>query len=143
MLASRRKQPTEKIWEHPTTQTGKPQRLLKLLRRANRSDQHPLAGRRLILWALRPVTLPYLLPLVTLWAGSAFWNSPAIAARIMAIAGGSGQQAMALNTSFTYLGVALGAILGGVALNTLGVAFLSPTSLAIGILALIVLRVSR
>ena len=96
-----------------------------------------------ILWALRPITLPYLLPLVTLWAGSAFWNSPAIAARIMAIAGGAGQQAMALNTSFTYLGVALGAILGGVALNTLGVAFLSPTSLAIGILALIVLRVSR
>ena len=96
-----------------------------------------------ILWALRPITLPYLLPLITLWAGSAFWNSPAIAARIMAIAGGSGQQAMALNTSFTYLGVALGAILGGVALNTLGVAFLSPTSLAIGILALIVLRVSR
>lgn len=95
------------------------------------------------LWVLRPVPLPYLLVLVTLWAGSAFWNSPAIAARIMAIAGGAGQQAMALNTSFTYLGVALGGILGGVGLNAFGVAFLSPTSLAIGILALIVLRVSR
>lgn len=96
-----------------------------------------------ILWTLRPVPLPYLLILVTLWAGSAFWNSPAIAARIMAIAGGAAQQAMALNTSFTYLGVALGAILGGIALDTVGVAALAPTSLAIGALALIVLRMSR
>lgn len=96
-----------------------------------------------VLWSFRPVPLPYLLVLVTLWAGSAFWNSPAIAARIMAIAGSAGQQAMAVNTSFTYLGVALGGILGGLALNTVGVAFLSPVSLAIGILALIVLRVSR
>ncbi|MGC0055357.1 MFS transporter [Brucella pituitosa] len=96
-----------------------------------------------VLWGFRPVPLPYLLVLVTLWAGSAFWNSPAIAARIMASAGGAGQQAMAVNTSFTYLGVALGGILGGLALNTIGVAFLSPISLAIGILALFVLRVSR
>lgn len=96
-----------------------------------------------ILWTLRPVPLPYLLVLVTLWAGSAFWNSPAIAARIMAIADGAAQQAMALNTSFTYLGVALGGVLGGIALDTVGVAFLAPTSLAIGILALNVLRMSR
>jgi predicted MFS family arabinose efflux permease len=96
-----------------------------------------------ILWTLRPVPLPYLLVLVALWAGSAFWNSPAIAAWIMAIAGGAAQQAMALNTSFTYLGVALGGILGGIALDTAGVAFLAPTSLALGILALSVLRMSR
>lgn len=96
-----------------------------------------------ILWILRPAPLPYLLVLVTLWAGSAFWNSPAIAARIMAIAGGAAQQAMALNTSFTYLGVALGGILGGVALDMAGVGFLAPTSLALGILALSVLRISR
>jgi predicted MFS family arabinose efflux permease len=61
----------------------------------------------------------------------------------MAIAGGAAQQAMALNTSFTYLGVALGGILGGIALDTAGVAFLAPTSLALGILALSVLRMSR
>ncbi|MCV9910394.1 MFS transporter [Brucella sp. HL-2] len=96
-----------------------------------------------IFWVLRPVPLPYLLVLVSLWAGSAFWNSPAIAARIMTLADGAAQQAMALNTSFTYLGVALGGVLGGVALDMAGVAFLAPTSLTIGILALVVLRMSR
>lgn len=94
-------------------------------------------------WALRPVPLPYMLVLIGLWAGSAFWNSPAIAARIIALAGGAGQQAMALNTSVTYLGVALGGVLGGVALDMAGVAFLAPMSLTIGILALFVLRMSR
>ena len=96
-----------------------------------------------IFWLLRPVSLPYLLVLVSLWAGSAFWISPAIAARVMDLADEAAQPAMALNTSFTYLGVALGGVLGGVALDMIGVAYLAPTSLAIGILALVVLRMSR
>ncbi|REG45987.1 MFS transporter (plasmid) [Paracoccus versutus] len=96
-----------------------------------------------IFWALRPVPLPGMLVVVALWAGSAFWNAPAIAARIMGLAGGAAQQAMALNTSFTYLGVALGGILGGIVLDLAGVAFLAPVSLTLATLAVGVLHMSR
>ncbi|SFY35554.1 hypothetical protein SAMN04244548_03783 [Paracoccus pantotrophus] len=50
---------------------------------------------------------------------------------------------MALNTSFTYLGVALGGMLGGVALDLAGVGFLAPISLVLATLAVGVLHMSR
>lgn len=84
-----------------------------------------------------------MLVVVALWAGSAFWNAPAIAARIMGLVGGAAQQAVALNTSFTYLGVAFGGILGGIVLDLAGGAFLAPVSLTLAILAVGVLRMSR
>ena len=56
------------------------------------------------LWAARPAPLPLVLVVATLWGGMAFWNSPAVQARLHHLAGPVSGQALALNTSGTYLG---------------------------------------
>ncbi|PRX99816.1 MFS transporter [Allonocardiopsis opalescens] len=89
-----------------------------------------------LLWPLRPVPLWVVAPLAVVWAGSAFWNSPAIQARLLTLAGPVGGQALALNTSFTYIGVAVGGALGGILLSTASVAALPPVSAVLGGIAL-------
>ncbi|WP_433414478.1 MFS transporter [Microtetraspora malaysiensis] len=89
-----------------------------------------------ILWPMRPVSMWIVAPLAIVWGGAAFWNSPAIQARLLRLAGPVGGQALALNTSFTYIGVAVGGGLGGVLLSVFTSAALPPASAMLGLLAL-------
>ncbi|MFF5261518.1 MFS transporter [Actinomadura viridis] len=77
-------------------------------------------GALAVLWALRPVPVAVLLPVVAVWGAAAFWNSPAVQARLHMLAGPVSAQALALNTSGTYLGVALGGAVGGAVIDTAG-----------------------
>ncbi|TCP44739.1 putative MFS family arabinose efflux permease [Tamaricihabitans halophyticus] len=89
------------------------------------------------LWPLRPVTLWIMAPLAVLWAGTAFWNAPALQARLLRLAGPVGTQALAVNNSGTYLGVATGGALGGALLGACGGGALPVVSAALGALALL------
>ncbi|WP_433604980.1 MFS transporter [Prescottella agglutinans] len=84
---------------------------------------------------------PILLVLVigTVWGAASFWNSPAIQARIYMLAGPVAPQALALNTSGTYLGVAVGGALGGVTLASLGETALPAVAGVFGVCALVLL----
>lgn len=73
------------------------------------------------LWTVRPAPLPVVLAVATIWGGMAFWNSPALQSRLHLLAGPVSGQALALNTSGTYLGVSIGSAIGGLALSNLGV----------------------
>lgn len=96
-----------------------------------------------VLWTARPAPLPLVLVVATLWGGMAFWNSPAIQARLHHLAGPVSGQALALNTSGTYLGVAIGAAVGGSILSTAGIGALPLTAAAFGIMAIISLAYTR
>lgn len=96
-----------------------------------------------VLWTARPAPLPLVLVVATLWGGMAFWTSPAIQARLHHLAGPVSGQALALNTSGTYLGVAIGAAVGGSILSTAGIGALPLTAAAFGIMAIISLAYTR
>lgn len=87
-------------------------------------------------WFLRPVPFAVLVVVGTIWGGMAFWNSPAIQARLYLLAGPAAAQALALNTSGTYLGVALGGALGGLTLGGLGAGLLPTVAGVLGLSAL-------
>ncbi|MFE9659275.1 MFS transporter [Streptomyces sp. NPDC005955] len=91
------------------------------------------------LWFARPVPFSVLVVVGTIWGGMAFWNSPAIQARLYLLAGPVAAQALALNTSGTYLGVALGGAVGGVTLSGLGAGFLPVVAALLGLAALALL----
>jgi predicted MFS family arabinose efflux permease len=91
------------------------------------------------LWAVRPVPVAVLLPVVTVWGGAAFWNSPAVQARLHRLAGPVATQALAVNTSGTYLGVALGGAVGGAVLDAAGPGPLPVIAGAAGLAALALL----
>lgn len=95
------------------------------------------------LWAARPASLPVVFVAATVWGGMAFWNSPAIQARLHLLAGPVSGQALALNTSGTYLGVSIGAALGGLALTGLGVGALPLTAAGFALGALVLLAFAR
>ncbi|WP_428815103.1 MFS transporter [Streptomyces albus subsp. chlorinus] len=88
------------------------------------------------LWAARPVQVALLLPVVAVWGGAAFWNSPAVQARLHLLAGPVAAQALAMNTSGTYLGVAVGGAAGGAVLEAAGPGPLPVVAGAAGIAAL-------
>lgn len=94
------------------------------------------------LWLLRPVSLWLLAPVTVIWGGAAFWNAPAIQARLLRLAGPVGAQALALNTTSTYLGVSAAGALGGVVLAGFGVAGLAPVSAVIGLVAILVFHLA-
>ncbi|NGN67785.1 MFS transporter [Streptomyces sp. A7024] len=71
-------------------------------------------------WPLRPAPLVLVMPLLLLWSAAAWWIPPAASARLLRLAGPAGQQALALNSSAVYLGVAGGGAAGGLLLGTLG-----------------------
>ena len=75
-----------------------------------------------VLWPLRPVPLVLVFAIVTVWGGAAFWNFPAVQSRLQLLARPVATQALALNTSGTYIGVAIGGATGGTILNTAGFA---------------------
>ncbi|TWF95557.1 putative MFS family arabinose efflux permease [Saccharopolyspora dendranthemae] len=94
------------------------------------------------LWASRPASLPIVLAVAAVWGGMAFWNSPAIQARLHRLAGPVSGQALALNTSGTYLGVSLGAAGGGVILTGAGPGVLPLSAAAFAIAALVLLALA-
>ncbi|WP_280382511.1 MFS transporter [Nocardia wallacei] len=85
------------------------------------------------MWVLRPVPVAVLYPLVMLWCGAAFWNSPATQARLHLLAGETATQALALNTSGTYIGVAVGGVVGGVIVGTVGPGLLPIAAVGAGV----------
>ncbi len=95
-----------------------------------------------LLWFVRPVPFVVLVVVGTIWGGMAFWNSPAIQARLYLLAGPVAAQALALNTSSTYLGVSLGGALGGLALGSLGAGVLPAVAAVLGISALALLALA-
>ncbi|MGW1148791.1 MFS transporter [Streptomyces sp. NPDC002454] len=66
------------------------------------------------LWLLRPVPPAVVLALIALWGVTAYLSAPAVQTRLHEVAGDLTAQALALNTSFGYLGIAAGGALGGV-----------------------------
>ncbi|MBA9006590.1 MFS transporter [Thermomonospora cellulosilytica] len=90
------------------------------------------------LWPLRPVPLWSIAPLSVLWGGAAFWNSPAIQARLFRLAGPVAPQALALSTSTAHVGVAVGGALGGGLLSLWPIASLPPVSAVLGVAGLAV-----
>lgn len=89
------------------------------------------------LWVSRPVPVIVLYPLVMLWGAAAFWNSPAVQARLHVLAGSASAQALALNTSGSYLGVAAGGAVGGLVLDTGGSGLLPIVAACSGLLTLV------
>ncbi|MFF0726258.1 MFS transporter [Streptomyces sp. NPDC004134] len=71
-------------------------------------------------WPLRPAPLVLVVPLLLLWSAAAWWIPPAASARLLRLAGPAGAQALALNSSAVYLGVAAGGAVGGVLLDAYG-----------------------
>ncbi|RBM12317.1 MFS transporter [Streptomyces sp. PT12] len=94
------------------------------------------------LWQARPVPVALLLPVVAVWGAAAFWNSPAVQTRLHLLAGPASTQALSLNTSGTYLGVAMGGAIGGALLDAWGPAPLPVVSGAAGLVALALLRLA-
>ncbi len=92
-----------------------------------------------IFWLFRPVPFSILVVVGSIWGGVAFAISPAIQARLHMLAGPLAAQALAINTSGTYLGVAIGGAIGGLVLSTVGPGLFPAVSAALGIGALVVL----
>ncbi|MFF8954984.1 MFS transporter [Streptomyces sp. NPDC014894] len=88
------------------------------------------------LWWLRPVPTALFLPLVALWGALAYLSSPAVQTRLHQVAGELTAQALALNTSFGYLGIALGGALGGVIVSQAGAGWLPVATAVTSLLAL-------
>ena len=94
------------------------------------------------LWTVRPAPLLAVLGIVTLWGAMAFWNSPAIQARLHHLAAPVSGHALALNTSGTYLGVSIGAAAGGAVLTRGGVGLLPLTAAGFATASLILLAIA-
>lgn len=71
-------------------------------------------------WLLRPLPLLGLLPLLLVWAVASWWIPPPAQARLLALAGEAGPQALALNSSAVYVGVSAGGALGGLLIEGYG-----------------------
>lgn len=93
-------------------------------------------------WLARPAPLLPVVVLATVWGGMAFWNAPPIQARLHALAGPLAPQALALNTSGTYIGVAAGAAVGGVVLDRAGAGVLPLVAAGFGLMALLLLALA-
>lgn len=95
-----------------------------------------------VLWGLRPVPVWTMGAVSALLGAAAFFTSPAIQARLHALAGPVAPQALALNTSGTYLGVAGGGAVGGVLLAAFGPGALPAASAGFGVCALLSLALA-
>lgn len=96
-----------------------------------------------VIWMSRPVPLWLILITTTFWGGMAMGNSPAVQSRLASMAGPLAGQALALNTSSTYLGVSGGAAIGGVALSVVGPGALPLASAVFVLGSLLLFLVSR
>ncbi|HLS77708.1 MAG TPA: MFS transporter [Nocardia sp.] len=93
-------------------------------------------------YPVRPVPYPVFVVVGVFWGGICFWNSPAIQARLHLLAGPVAAQALALNTSGTYLGVAAGGVIGGLTLDGVGAGLLPVVAAACGATALLLLSLA-
>lgn len=96
-----------------------------------------------LFWVERPVSGRMVIGVVTVWGGLAFWNAPAIQARLYLLAGPVASQALALNTSGTYFGVSVGAAVGGIALSINGAGALPLAATSFALIALVLMPISR
>ncbi|HEX2314347.1 MAG TPA: MFS transporter, partial [Thermomonospora sp.] len=87
-------------------------------------------------WPLRPLPMLALLPLLLVWAAVSFSVPPPAQARLLALAGPAGPQALALNSSAVYVGVSGGGAVGGVLLSTFGSGALPLGAAAVEVVAL-------
>jgi predicted MFS family arabinose efflux permease len=94
------------------------------------------------MWSVRPVPFWLVVPVTAVWGGFAFWNAPAIQARLLALAGPVGGQALALNTTATYLGVSLGGAIGGLVLAQTGTGGLAPAAAVLVAVSWLVFRLA-
>lgn len=95
-----------------------------------------------LLWLGKPSATPLVITVATIWGGLAFWNSPAIQARLYILAGPLTPQALALNTSGTYLGVAVGGAIGGIALTIGNPGMLPLIAAGFGLASLTLMRIA-
>lgn len=99
----------------------------------------------LALWLLRfiaPVPFPVVLALGMIWGATAFWNAPAIQIRLQGLAGPLAHQALAMNTSSNFLGVSLGAAVGGIVISVADATTIPLIAATSGIFALLLLLVA-
>ncbi|MBV8932546.1 MAG: MFS transporter [Kutzneria sp.] len=75
--------------------------------------------------------------LLAVWGLAAWGHNPPMNARVLRIAAEAGTEAVALNTSGLYLGVALAGAVGGVALSRHGTSAVLGTAAAVGLLAIL------
>lgn len=83
-----------------------------------------------------------LVVLLAFWGIAAWGNNAPMNARTLQLAGSSGTQAMALNTSGLYVGIAAGSAIGGHALDRFGATGPLIATLAIGVLGLLAMAAS-
>lgn len=95
------------------------------------------------LWTVRPVPVEVLHPLGVVWGGAAFWNSPAVPARLHLLTGPASARALALNTSGTCVGVAVGDVVGGVVIDRFGCGPLPVIAAVAGAGALLLFRFAQ
>ncbi|SEL66959.1 Predicted arabinose efflux permease, MFS family [Nonomuraea pusilla] len=94
-------------------------------------------------WALRPVALAALMPLLLAWAALSWWIPPPAQTRLLALAGQAGPQALALNSSAVYVGVSGGGALGGIVLEAYGSGLLAPAAAVCELVALALFWLAR
>ncbi|HLU53854.1 MAG TPA: MFS transporter [Pseudonocardia sp.] len=92
------------------------------------------------MWFARQVPFRLVAPVTAVWCGFAFWNAPAIQARLLGLAGPAGGQALALTTTATYLGVSLAGGIGGLVLAQAGTGGLAPAAAVLIALSWLVFR---
>ncbi|WP_017537657.1 MFS transporter [Nocardiopsis halophila] len=79
---------------------------------------------------------------LAVWGAAAWGFNPAMNTRILALAGTSGTEALALNTSGLYAGIAAAGAVGGAALSGYGGAGPAAASAAVGAAALVLMAVA-
>lgn len=94
------------------------------------------------LWLVRPVSLLVFIPIVAIWGATAYLSAPAVQARLHQVAGDLTPQALALNTSFGYLGIALGGALGGVLVSRVAAGWLPVATAITSALALVLITLA-
>lgn len=89
-----------------------------------------------------PVSPAVVLGLLAIWGVAAWANNAPMNARTLALAGPAGFEALALNTSGLYVGMAGGSAVGGVVLDRLGVTATLATSVVVAVCGLAAMAVS-
>ncbi|WP_103534451.1 MFS transporter [Streptomyces sp. SM11] len=94
------------------------------------------------LWLLRPVPPAVLLALIALWGLTAYLSAPAVQTRLYEVAGDLTAQALALNTSLGYLGIAAGGAMGGMIVARADAGWLPAATAVTSVLALVLITLA-
>lgn len=96
----------------------------------------------IVLGFLRPVPFPVALPLLVIWAMFSWWIPLPAQTKLLGLAGSSGPQVLALNSSAVYVGVSIGGAVGGLLFGAYGTSVLPYAAAAAQLLALLVFAVA-